>query len=48
MGGQKQYLVHWKKYGDDHDSWEPMDNLKGCDKIIEEYEMKVKRQVRIF
>lgn len=41
-----QYLVHWNKYSNEHDSWEPADNLKGCDKIIEQYKMKVERQVR--
>lgn len=48
VDGQVQYLVHWKKYSDDHDSWEPVANLKDCDKIIEEYEMKLKRQVGVF
>ena len=45
MDGQTQYLVHWDKYSNDYDSWEPVDNLKDCDKIIEQYKMKVERQV---
>lgn len=47
VDGQTRYLVHWKKYSEMHDSWEPADNMAGCDKIIEEYQMKVKRQVRV-
>ena len=28
--GRRQYLVHWKGYGDFEDSWEPEENLVGA------------------
>ena len=48
VDGQTQFLVHWKKYTNAYDSWEPEGNLTDCDKIIEDYLMKVKRQVCAF
>lgn len=32
-----EYLVHWKGYSCDHDSWEPKQFLH-CDKILKEFE----------
>jgi Chromo (CHRromatin Organisation MOdifier) domain len=35
-GGKRQYLVRWRGYSDDLNSWEPLENLN-CDRLIEEY-----------
>ena len=29
-GQRRQYLVHWLGYGQEHSTWEPIRNLKGC------------------
>merc|ERR1712168_36315 len=35
--GEKQYLIGWKNFGADDDTWEPVSNLD-CPEIIEAYE----------
>lgn len=39
-GSIKFYLVKWKGYDMDHNSWEPVQNLGLCSSMIEEYEEK--------
>ncbi|EPS42847.1 hypothetical protein H072_3188 [Dactylellina haptotyla CBS 200.50] len=34
---QLLYQVRWKNYSKDHDTWEPIENLDGCDEVIETY-----------
>lgn len=42
-GGEKHYLVRWKNYGSNDDTWEPVSNLD-CPDIISNYEAnKVKK-----
>ena len=36
-GTSVHYLVQWKGYGPEHNSWEPTGNLKGCMAILKEY-----------
>ncbi|ETN75609.1 hypothetical protein RB195_019730 [Necator americanus] len=36
------YLVHWKGFGDEDDSWEPAENLAFATKAIDEYEARRK------
>eukprot|EP01043_Picozoa_sp_COSAG02_P007239 COSAG02_NODE_214_length_28689_cov_34.895523_13_plen_446_part_00 len=39
-GGFRQYLVRWKGYGPESDTWEPASNLQGCAKVVEDYEKR--------
>jgi hypothetical protein len=38
--GIRQYLVRWKGYGPESDTWERASNLQGCAKIIADYEKR--------
>ena len=33
-----RYLVKWKNWGDEENSWEPRENLGGCQELMEEFE----------
>uniref|UniRef100_A0A2K6VVQ9 Chromo domain-containing protein n=1 Tax=Onchocerca volvulus TaxID=6282 RepID=A0A2K6VVQ9_ONCVO len=37
MDGEVKYQVRWKGYGSDEDSWEPEENLKTAQLILDEY-----------
>jgi len=41
--GRKFYLVKWKGYTEDHNSWEPKANLAGCKRALAAYGLKRKR-----
>lgn len=44
--GESYFLVRWKGYGKESDSWEPEAELN-CDDLIEEYRKKVSPNPRL-
>jgi hypothetical protein len=44
VDGVVQYLVRWKGYGADHDTWEPSAHLPNARAIVREYEARASAQ----
>ena len=45
--GKQEYLVHWKGYSDDKDTWEPLSSLNNAAKMVLNYHQRHKtRKVR--
>ena len=38
VAGEVVYLVRWRGHGEEHDSWEPRDNLSECLELVEDYD----------
>jgi hypothetical protein len=40
-GRKKLYRIRWKGYDSSYDTWEPRNNLGGCEDILKAWERKV-------
>jgi len=46
-GGQVKYLVSWKRYGPDEDTWEPYENMKdGGEQVVHQFYLDNPRKPR--
>jgi hypothetical protein len=43
-GGKISYLVSWKGYGPEHDTWEPLPNLRNAQDVVAEFEATTRRR----
>ena len=39
-----QYLIKWKGYGHEHNTWEPLSNLTHCNEILQAFELQQQQQ----
>ena len=42
--GKPKYLVRWKEYTAEEDSWEGLENLKNTKDLIEEFEKEIRKE----
>jgi hypothetical protein len=38
--GKIEYLIHWKDYGHDEDTWEPSKHLTHCQQLIQQFHLR--------
>lgn len=42
INGETKYLVKWKNYGEEDNSWEPTRHLKGAQRLLQQYHQQTK------
>ncbi|XP_038076443.1 chromodomain Y-like protein 2 [Patiria miniata] len=42
--GKLEYLVRWKNYGSDDDTWEPVENLRNCIDLLDAFNERIMRE----
>ncbi|KAF3910277.1 hypothetical protein ABW21_db0205774 [Orbilia brochopaga] len=43
--GRILYLVRWKNFSKDFDTWEPVSNLDGCEMVLDKWEERQKAKL---
>ena len=41
---QAEYLIKWRGYGHEHNSWEPVGHLENCAELLQEFELRLRQQ----
>ncbi|PIK44237.1 putative chromodomain Y-like protein [Apostichopus japonicus] len=41
--GNLEYLVRWKNYGEEDDTWEPIENLQDCDEVLNDFNERLSK-----
>lgn len=42
--GKTEYLIQWKDWGPKYNTWEPEENLSGCQDIVKRFKEQQKKQ----
>ena len=37
-----EYLIKWRGYGHEHNSWEPVSHLDHCAELLQEFELRLR------
>lgn len=45
LRNNKMYLVKWKGFSEDENTWEPIENLQGCERILAKYILSTKERM---
>lgn len=46
IGGRTEYLIKWKDYSADENTWEPVENLRHAKDLLKSFEEKLKKKKR--
>ena len=45
QAGKTQYLIKWEGYDESDNTWEPIENLAGCEDMIADFNEREKQRV---